>query len=72
MLVESNPGSRINPRTRPDQYVSRVKGLIRLPGFDSTNILVGSSHFDMLMTTSVGRVCGIFSVSRVGGVLEVG
>ena len=25
MLVESNPGSRINPRTRSDQYVSQVK-----------------------------------------------
>ena len=25
MLVESNPGSRINPRTRPDQDVSRFK-----------------------------------------------
>ena len=47
-------------------------GLIWLTAFDSTNILVGSSHFDILMTISVDRVCRIFSVSLVGWVLEVG
>ena len=43
MLVESNPGSRINPRTRPNQDVSRVNPGSRIDPEGQFNLIVEST-----------------------------